>query len=233
MLSTTPAGARRAADCGTLTIAAREGALLCSEGLALLEAFGGRVDAARATFRAAAEDQQPSGRLLREWALFEKRQGRLQVLRAARTAAPLLPCWAQQPEQGAALVGLYPVPCPWVTSFGDCLQDASDLFARAAAVDPQDERTWLAAALLERRRGNYLQVSAWNWRAIARPIAVSGLRARWYWRCQTSHMFAQCICHFSGRLHCMSHASNVQPSTSSQGGLRVCKRFCEVDMLQH
>lgn len=128
--------------------------------------------------------------------------------------------------------GVVPCAVP-MGHFGDCLQDASDLFARAAAVDPQDERTWLAAALLERRRGNYLQVSAWNWRAIARPIAVSGLRARWYWRCQTSHMFAQCICHFSGRLHCMSHASNVQPSTSSQGGLRVCKRFCEVDMLQH
>lgn len=73
--------------------AAREGALLCSEGLALLEAFRGRVDEARATFRAAAEDQQPSGRLLREWALFEKRQGRLQVLRAQpeRSMIPALP----------------------------------------------------------------------------------------------------------------------------------------------
>jgi hypothetical protein len=67
--------------------AAREGALLCSEGLALLEAFRGRADAARGTFRAAAEGRQPSGRLLREWALFEKRQGRLQVPRAQPHAA--------------------------------------------------------------------------------------------------------------------------------------------------
>lgn len=37
-------------------------------------------------------------------------------------------------------------------------QAASDLFAKAAAADPHDARTWLAAALLERRRGNYPQV---------------------------------------------------------------------------
>jgi tetratricopeptide (TPR) repeat protein len=70
--------------------AERAGALLCAEGLALLEAFRGQVDAARATFQAAAEARQPSGRLLREWALFEKRQGRLQV---GCLAHALSSCW--------------------------------------------------------------------------------------------------------------------------------------------
>jgi hypothetical protein len=83
--------------CSRLTLTAacfdsaeREGALLCCEGLALLEAFRGQIDAARATFQAAAEDRQPSGRLLREWALFEKRQGRLQVLTTTCNASHAL-----------------------------------------------------------------------------------------------------------------------------------------------
>jgi tetratricopeptide (TPR) repeat protein len=145
--------------------AAREGALLCSEGLALLEAFRGRVDAARGTFRAAAEGRQPSGRLLREWALFEKRQGRLQVLRAQPQCSSiiiaLLP--ACKADQRPLWLGRLSVECVVSTRHvGGCLQEASNLFARAAAADPQDERTWLAAALLERRRENYSQVSGRN-----------------------------------------------------------------------
>ncbi len=59
--------------------AERQGALLCSEGLALLQAFRGRANAARAAFHAAADAWPPTGRLLREWALFEKRHQRLDV----------------------------------------------------------------------------------------------------------------------------------------------------------
>ncbi len=59
--------------------AEREGALLCAEGLALLLSSQGDPGAARAVFAAVSQTWPPSARLLREWALFEKRQGRLQV----------------------------------------------------------------------------------------------------------------------------------------------------------
>lgn len=55
------------------------GALLCAEGLALLEGSRGNAAEARTVFAAAAEAWAPSARLLREWALFEKRQGNLEV----------------------------------------------------------------------------------------------------------------------------------------------------------
>ena len=62
-----------------LSHADAKGALLCFEGLARLTEFLGAAEAARAVFAAGERRGPPTSRFLREWALFEKRQGDLDV----------------------------------------------------------------------------------------------------------------------------------------------------------
>ena len=149
--------------------AEREGALLCAEGLALLQSSQGDPGAARAVFAEVSQAWPPSARLLREWALFEKRQGRLQVrlcVHHLRIPSTWLFPWLvrlvkallrRSPDCGcstslqlrSSVVCLPRWSVPIVLHFW---QEAADLFAEAAAENPQDGRTWMGAALLARRR---------------------------------------------------------------------------------
>ncbi len=114
-----------------------KGSLLCHTALAELEAFLGNPSAAREVFAAAVERFPPGdARLLRHWALFEKRQGDLpasaHLFRQSAVANPRDErTWLQwgllERRRGEAAAALH-------------------CFARGVQVSPRNPYLWQASA---------------------------------------------------------------------------------------
>ena len=122
-----------------------------------------QVHAARSTFRQGSETRRReqqlhprNGRFLRQWAMFEKRAGDLEVggwvgsvgvyLQPTPPAVCLRASATPHPCQPSAL------PATVLPPHHTVPQRSAELYRLAAKADPRDERTWLQWGLLERRR---------------------------------------------------------------------------------